>query len=216
MNGRRRPAFLAAVVAGALCAASCSQAPDERNGRAEGGGAAKALSFRVVKVYPHDPAAFTQGLVFHEGSLYESTGLYGRSSLRKVDLETGKTLELRLLPERYFGEGIAVVADRIIQLTWRSRTGLIYDVEGLSPAGKFDYAGQGWGLAWDGNRLVMSDGTAELRFLDAESLEETSRLTVRDGKSPIAELNELEFVRGKLYANVWRTDRVGRPGRVAG
>ncbi len=216
MKGWRRPAFLAGVAAGALCAVSCSRVPEERDGRAGPAGAVEVLSFRVVKAYPHDPSAFTQGLAFHEGVLYESTGLHGRSSLRKVDLETGKVLELRPLPERYFGEGMAVVGDRVIQLTWLSRTGLIYDLDGLSVTGKFDYAGQGWGLAWDGGRLVMSDGTAQLRFLDPESLEETGRLTVRDGKSPVARLNELEFVRGKLYANVWRTDRVAVIDSVSG
>lgn len=176
--------------------------------------------YRIVAVYPHDPAAFTQGLVFHGGFLYESTGRYGASSVRKVDLETGRVLEIRGLPEDRFGEGLAVVGNRLVQLTWRSRTGYLYDLESLEPAGQFHYPTEGWGLAYDGERLLMSDGSATIYFLDPETFGITGRLEVHDRGRPVPRLNELEFINGSIYANVWLSTRIAEidpaSGRVSG
>ena len=164
--------------------------------------------YRVVESFPHDPEAFTQGLLFRDGRLFESTGGYGASTLREVDLETGRVLRERRLGEGLFGEGLALVGDRLVQLTWREGVGFVYDARTLRTVGSFAYEGEGWGLASDGERVVMSDGTATLRFLDPVTLEETRRILVTGLAGPVANLNELEFVGDLLYANVWRTDRI--------
>ena len=164
--------------------------------------------YRIVDTYPHDPAAFTQGLVFHDGVLYEGTGQYGASSLREVELETGRVVRSVALPEDLFGEGMAVVGDRIVQLTWQSNLGLVYDRHSFALLAEFYYPTEGWGLAYDGEQLVMSDGTATLHFLDGETFEEVRHVEVREGNSPVAWLNELEIVDGLLLANVWTTDLV--------
>ncbi len=166
--------------------------------------------YRVVKVYPHDRQAFTQGLIYHDGFLYESTGLHGASSLRKVELKTGRVVEQRLLDRQYFGEGITEWGGSLLQLTWNSNLGFIYDRSGLKVRGTFRYPGEGWGLTHDRDRLIMSDGTAALRFLDPKTFRETGRLNVRYGEAPLADLNELEFVRGEIFANVYRTDWIVR------
>jgi glutamine cyclotransferase len=176
--------------------------------------------YKVVAVYPHDPSAFTQGLVFDNGSLYESTGLYGSSTIRKVDLESGRILQIRSLPANYFGEGIAIVGDKIFQLTWRERRGFVYDKQTFELLGEFSYPTEGWGLTFDGKRLIMSDGSTKLYFLDPENFEILYTVEVRDGKKAIANLNELEFVEGFIYANVWMEDRIAiiepENGRVVG
>ncbi len=176
--------------------------------------------YKVVAVYPHDPRAFTQGLVFDSGSLYESTGLYGSSTIRKVDLESGRILQIRSLPENYFGEGIAIVGDKIFQLTWREHKGFVYDKQTLEISGEFSYSTEGWGLTFDGKRLIMSDGSAKLYFLDPETFEVLSAVEVRDREKLIGNLNELEFVEGFIYANVWMEDRIAiidpKNGRVVG
>jgi glutamine cyclotransferase len=176
--------------------------------------------YRVVTTYPHDPGAFTQGLVFDEGVLYEGTGLRGQSTLRKVDLETGTALQLLALPDTYFGEGITTFGERIYQLTWQSNIGFIYDKESFDLLGTFAYPTEGWGLTHDGERLIMSDGTATLHFLDPETLEETAQVEVYDEQGPVTRLNELEYVGGEIYANVWQTDWIVRidpeNGRVLG
>ena len=169
---------------------------------------APVWGYRIVDAYPHDPAAFTQGLVFHDGALYEGTGQYGASSLREVELETGRVVRSVALPDDLFGEGIAVVGDRIVQLTWRSNLGLIYDRHSFAVLAEFYYPTEGWGLAYNGEQLVMSDGTATLHFLDGETFEEVRHVEVREGNSPVAWLNELEIVDGLLLANVWTTDLV--------
>jgi glutamine cyclotransferase len=174
------------------------------------GSAAPLYTYRVRESYPHDPQAFTQGLVYHEGVLYEGTGLRGRSSLRKVELETGEVLQLRPLPEPYFGEGIAILRERIYQLTWQSNVGFIYELDTLTQVDQFRYPTEGWGLTHDGTQLIMSDGTATLRFLEPTDLSEVRQVTVRDGGQPVARLNELEYVRGEVWANVWQTDRIAR------
>lgn len=168
-------------------------------------------TYRVINSYPHDPAAFTQGLVYQDGIFYEGTGLRGQSTLRKVDLATGEVLTGVRLPDAYFGEGIAVVGKRLFQLTWQEHTGVIYDKDSFAVLGTWTYEGEGWGLTTDGKRLVMSDGTHELRFLDSDTLQETGRVAVFDEQGqPLVRLNELEFVEGEVWANIWQTDRIAR------
>lgn len=166
------------------------------------------IGYRVVQSFPHDRDAVTQGLVIHRGEFFESTGGYGTSSVRRVDLRSGRVLRESRLGDELFGEGLAAVGDALYQLTWRAGIGLIYDSETLAPSGQFTYGGEGWGLAWDGTDFIMSDGSALLRYLDRETLRETRRVQVRDGDQPIAALNELESVEGRLLANVWNTTRI--------
>lgn len=181
---------------------------------------APVYGYEVVNQYPHDPEAFTQGLIYRDGVLFESTGLNGRSSLRKVQLETGKVLQRENIDKRYFAEGLTDWADRLIQLTWETNIGFVYDLSSFRQIRTFSYQGEGWGLTRDGRRLIMSDGTPELRFLDPESLKATGRVTVRDGGRPVDDLNELEFVEGLVYANVWQTTRIAMidpaSGQVSG
>jgi glutamine cyclotransferase len=176
--------------------------------------------YRIVHTYPHDRAAFTQGLEYHDGFLYESTGLNGKSGIRRVALESGMVLHQAAIDEQYFGEGITVLNHRLLELTWQSHRGFIYDADTFRDAGGFQYPGEGWGLANDGRRIFMSDGTAQIRFWNPSTLEETGRITVHDGPQQVASLNELEYVRGEIYANVWTTDRIVRAdpsdGRVTG
>lgn len=164
--------------------------------------------FRVVAVHPHDPEAFTQGLDYRDGILYEGTGLYGRSSLRETVLETGRVLRYRALPPQLYGEGIVLVEDRIVQLTWRSGVGLVWDREDLSVIETFVYSTEGWGITHDGERLIMSDGTSKLRFLDPETFQVEREIEVLAEGQPLAMLNELEEIDGLIYANVWKTDRI--------
>lgn len=175
---------------------------------------------RVVARYPHDPNAFTQGLVFHDGYLYESTGRNGESSLRMVDLTTGRVERLQPLDERYFGEGLSLLGDRLYQLTWQSHTGFVYRLSDFRLIERFGYTGEGWGLTEDGERLILSDGTATLRFLDPESFDVLDSVTVMDGDMPVTDLNELEYIDGEVWANIWYDDRVVRidpdDGRVLG
>ena len=182
--------------------------------------AAPVSGYRVVHVYPHDRGAFTQGLEFRAGFLYEGTGLNGQSSLRKVRLETGEVLQDIRLDPQYFGEGITVFNQKIFELTWRSQIGFVYDQNSFRQERSFNYPGEGWGLANDGSEIFMSDGTAEIRVWDPVTLREKRRFTVRDAGQPVEHLNELECVRGEIYANVWQTDRIVRiapdTGRVLG
>ena len=167
-------------------------------------------SYQVVHAYPHDVNAFTQGLFYKDGFLYESTGLWGRSSVRKVELETGKVLHSVGLPADVFGEGIAHWNDQLIGLTWQSEIGYVLDMAGLSYAGRFSYRGEGWGLTQNSQELIMSDGTSELRFLDPATRREVRRLRVTAHGEPVSQLNELEWVEGEIFANVWQTDRLAR------
>lgn len=164
----------------------------------------------VVESYPHDEAAFTQGLVFDDGTLYESTGLRGESSLRRVDLESGEVLQIRRLPDELFGEGCTVWKNTVVQLTWQAGVGFVYDKETFAVEREFTYPGEGWGLTEDGRSLIMSDGTSYLRFLDPETLQELSRVQVLDKGEPVVRLNELEWVDGEVWANVWQTPNVVR------
>lgn len=166
--------------------------------------------YRVVRAYPHDPQAFTQGLIYRDGFLYESTGLNGRSSLRKVRLQTGEVLKHHAVDPQHFAEGLTDWGRTLLQLTWRTNVGFVYHLESFSVERMFHFAGEGWGLTHDRTRLIMSDGTSTLRFLDPTTLRETTRLLVKDGGVPVPNLNELEFIRGEIYANLWQTDRIAR------
>jgi glutamine cyclotransferase len=172
--------------------------------------------YRIVKTYPHDPSAYTQGLIYVDGALYESTGLQGRSTLRKVDLETGRALQQYAVLSEYFAEGLTSWGADLIQLTYQSQTGFVYERATLKLKSSFPYTGEGWGLTHDGKRLIMSDGTSTLRFLDPVTFREVGRLAVRDRGQPVKDLNELEYMQGEIYANVWHTDRIARISPTTG
>lgn len=166
--------------------------------------------YRVVNTYPHDPTAFTQGLIYRDGILYESTGLNGQSTLRKVRLETGEVLQRRTVDARYFAEGLTDWGGQLLQLTWQANLGFVYDLGTFERVRTFDYAGEGWGLAHDDARLILSDGTDTLRFLDPATFREIGRVAIRAAGRPVTELNELEVVRSEVFANIWQSDRIAR------
>ncbi|HTM88778.1 MAG TPA: glutaminyl-peptide cyclotransferase [Terriglobales bacterium] len=177
--------------------------------------------YQVVHVFPHDAEAFTQGLVYADGHLYESTGLNGRSSLRMVDLQTGRVLQRHDLPAEYFGEGLTNWGSNLVQLTWKAGAALVYDRFSFALQRTLHYPGEGWGLTQDGKNLILSDGTSVLHFLDPRTFREIRRISVVDDhKRPLMNLNELEYVQGEIYANVWETDWVvrisPRTGKVLG
>jgi glutamine cyclotransferase len=165
-------------------------------------------TYEVVKVYHHEQNAFTQGLVIEEGVLYESTGLYGNSTLRRVDLETGNVLQSYALPPEFFGEGITVFGDNILQLTWQSHEGFVYNKHSFALLREFSYPTEGWGITHNGSALIMSDGTANLYFLDPETFQKVGQVEVRDGNASVTNLNELEYINGEVYANIWSTDKI--------
>lgn len=177
-------------------------------------------TYKVVKTFTHDRYAFTQGLEYREGNFFEGTGLKNRSSLRRVKPESGEVLQKIDIPTIHFGEGITVLKDRILQLTWQDHLGFIYDRKTFKQTGTFNYPGEGWGLTNDGKQIFMSDGSAEIRVWDATTLKELRRITVRSGNSPVDQINELEYVDGEIFANVWQTDYILRispaDGRVLG
>ncbi len=160
-------------------------------------------SFNLINAYPHDENAYTQGLVFRDGTLYESTGITGFSSLRRVDLETGSVLQIRLLPSDVFGEGLTLFNDRLIQLTWTSEIAFVYDRASFELVDQFTYTGSGWGLTDGAGRLIMSNGSSTLRFRDTDTFEVIREVVVRDGINSVADLNEMEFIRGEILANVY-------------
>jgi glutamine cyclotransferase len=174
----------------------------------------------VVARYPHDPTAYTQGLLVHDGKFLESTGLYGSSSVRRVQIETGRVEQRRDVDSRYFGEGLERVGNRLFQLTWTENTAFVYDVDDFSEIARFEYEGEGWGLTYDGEHLIMSDGTPVLRFLDAADFSVERTVTVSDDGRPQDRLNELEFIDGEIWANIWYEDRIARidpdDGRILG
>ncbi len=170
----------------------------------------QTCGYDIVKTYPHDPHAFTQGLIYDRGNLYESTGLQGRSSIRKVDLTTGKVLQIKDLDDRYFGEGMTLWRDRLIQLTWVSKTALVYDQKTFQQIKTFSYPTEGWGLTHNDRELILSDGSDTLYFLDPDTFKQTRQIQVRDGKNSIDQLNELEYVNGEILANIWMSDRLAR------
>lgn len=213
-----RPQIPTAVLTAALLSAGTIASPQQKPREAP----PASYGYTVVRSYPHDRDAFTQGLEYVDGLLYEGTGRTGSSGIRKVKLETGEVLQAQPLDARYFGEGITVWKNRIIQLTWQSEVGFVYDRQTFQQQRTFQYTGEGWGLTHDATRLIMSDGspTGTLKFFDPETLRQTGTLTVRDGGRPVANLNELEYVKGQIYANVWQTDRIAiiapKTGRVTG
>lgn len=200
--------FAAWIVIGAGAALGCGPAATNA------AGSVVQYGYEVVNVYPHDPQAFTQGFVFtvygDQDAYYESTGLRGQSSLRLVDLKSGRVLRKIDLAARYFGEGLALHNGRLLQLTWQSNVGFIYDADTFKELGQFAYTTEGWGLTYDpeGDRLILSDGSDRLYFYDPQSLRPTDWVAVREEGRPVHRLNELEFIEGKVYANIWQTDRV--------
>lgn len=176
--------------------------------------------YEIINIYPHDTGAFTQGLVIDDGVMYESTGIKGRSTVRKVDLKTGKVLESIETPSRHFGEGIAIVGNRLIHLTWRSGKGFVYNKNTFDTLRTFSYPTEGWGITYDGRNLIMSDGSSNLYFLDPVSFEHVGILNVYSEDGPVGRLNELEYVEGEIFANLWGSDRIARidpkSGRVTG
>ncbi len=205
-------------LAGLFGIAACSEPTNSSTGSAtdtpDGNGttaaAAKTYAYEVVRSFPHDTGAFTQGLAIVGDTLYESTGNYGRSSLRRVALQTGEVEQIRRLSATIFGEGLALYDDKIIQLTWKSGVGFIYDMESFKLLRSVSYPGEGWGITYDGARFIMSDGSSILYFRDKVTFEETGRVVVRDEDGPVRFLNELEYVKGEIYANIWQEDRIAR------
>ena len=179
-------------------------------------GTVPVYSYEIVKTYPHDPKAFTQGLVVHNGFFYEGTGGYRNSddhssSLRKVEIESGKVLQKVDLADDYFGEGITIFNGKIYQLTWQENTAFVYDLNNFALLQRFNYNGEGWGLTHDGQNLIMSDGTHVLRFLNPENFERIRTITVLDEKNkPVLKLNELEYVKGEIWANIWQEGWIAR------
>jgi glutamine cyclotransferase len=176
--------------------------------------APKAFTFymaEIVNRYPHDSRAFTQGLLFETAdTLLESTGMHGQSSLRRVELKTGRVLQKTDLPQRYFGEGLARLNGKLYQLTWKDRKGFIYDAKTLQQTGEFPYTGEGWGLTTDGTSLILSDGSSEIRFLDPGTFAVTRTIRVTHQGKPVDHLNELEYIDGEIYANIWGADLIAR------
>jgi len=172
--------------------------------------------YQVVHVYPHDRYAFTEGLEYHDGFLYESTGLNRRSTLRKERLETGEVVQQIPLADQYFGEGITILGDRIVQLTYRTQVGFVYSLKDFHVQRQFTYKGEGWSLTHDATNVYMDDGTDEIRIWDPTTLAERRRIKVHDGAKPIDSVNELEYVEGELYANIWQTDRIARISPTTG
>lgn len=177
-------------------------------------------TYEVVHSYPHDRTAFTEGLFYLDGFLYESTGIEGASSVRKVRLETGEVVQRHDLPSAYFGEGIIHWKDRLIQLTYKTEVGFVYNLSTFETERRFEYPGEGWAMTQDGKNIFMSDGTAQIRIWDPQTLQELRRITVTDQGQPVPNVNELEWVKGEIYANIWETDRIARidpaTGRVVG
>lgn len=182
--------------------------------------AVPVYGYEIVHTYPHDPTAFTEGLFYLNGFLYESTGLEHHSSIRKVRLETGEVLQEYDIPEEYFGEGIVNWHDHLVELTWRSQVGFVYDLRTFRKRREFHYEGEGWALTQDGTQIYMSDGTSAIRILNPQTLLPTGRIVVSAEGKPVKNLNELEWVKGEIYANVWKTNWIVRidpkDGHVAG
>jgi glutaminyl-peptide cyclotransferase len=203
--------FLALLIVGVVIVVSVNNSPVND--------ATLLYTYEIIKTYPHDEKAFTEGLAFDNGVLYESTGLYGNSTLRRVQLETGKTQQVYALQNQFFAEGITIVDNRIIQLTWQSHVGFVYDKNTFDVLQEYNYSTEGWGITNDGNQLIMSDGTANLILLDPRTFEKIGQVQVHSS-DPVTNLNELEYVNGKVYANIWKTRKIAiinlQNGRVEG
>lgn len=176
--------------------------------------------YELINAWPHDREAFTQGLVFYEGKFLESTGQYGESTLRRVEMETGRVLQSVDVAPQYFAEGITLLGGKVYQLTWQNQAGFVYDPATFERVGSFRYDGEGWGLTNDGQSLILSDGTSQIRFLDPQTFAVRRTISVTDRGRPLRDINELEYVKGEIYANVWHSDRVARidpqTGRLTG
>ncbi len=208
-----RKALISIAISWALAAYDGGVAPEIKYRQSDQMKVASGVpiyAYEVVKAYPHDKQAFTQGLVFHQGVLYESTGMNGSSSLRRVDLETGKVLKKIDLPAQFFAEGLALFDGRLYQLTWQTQVGFVYDLNSFDKLREFSYAGEGWGLTRDASSLIMSDGSSRIRFLDPETFEVRRVINVQDGRRDVTNINELEYIKGEIYANIWLTDRIAR------
>jgi glutaminyl-peptide cyclotransferase len=201
----RAVAVVAAMAAASVCAKPAARTPSTPSFR-----------LKVVRMYPHDARAFTQGLLFLDGKLYESTGLYARSSIRRVDLTSGQVEQESKLPAEFFGEGLARVGDRLVQLTWKNHRALVWDLSTLKKESELSYDGEGWGLCFDGRRLVMSDGSDKLTLRNPNSFAKEGEVRVRLAGRPLANLNELECVGGAIYANVWQDKHIARIDAVSG
>jgi glutamine cyclotransferase len=201
----KRTAIAVIVAVAAACGGSAGTSPEPAPAQSS---SAPFYGFLAINSFPHDREAFTQGLIYKDGFLYESTGLNGRSSLRKVDVETGKVVQRRDVEQKYFAEGLTDWNDRLLQLTWQTNVGFVYDTAKFDLQKTFMYSGEGWGLTHDDKRLILSDGTSRLRFLDPMTQAEIGGVDVTDGGRPVDKLNELEFINGEVYANVWTTDRI--------
>jgi glutamine cyclotransferase len=230
--------MLAASLASTACDPAGTQTNASRrgdtppaNGNAPAGGAsntnasaappaAPVYGYEVVNTYPHDQQAFTQGLVFQDGALIESTGLEGRSTLRRVELQTGRVLQKVDVPRYFFAEGLTLFGGKLYQLTWKGEKGFVYDPQTFQKTGEFKYEGEGWGLTHDADSLILSDGTNQIRFIDPNTYQVRRTINVKDGAELVLEINELEYVRGEIYANIWHEDRIARidprDGHVAG
>ena len=173
-------------------------------------------SYEVIHVYHHDPDAFTQGLVYENGFLYEGTGLYEHSSLRKVELKTGKVLQVREVPDWFFCEGVTIFKNKIFQLTWQSKIGFVYDKNSFNLLKEFHYSYEGWGITHDGKCLIISDGTSIIHFLNPDTFEEIRQIDVHENDISITRINELEYIKGEIYANIWQTDRIARIDPLSG
>lgn len=202
--------LLAASVAAALCVGSAPAGGRPGTAFQAKEQHAPVLGTKVLKTFPHDPHAFTQGLEYYGGFLYESTGETGQSSVRKIELETGKVLQKTELGAEYFGEGLTIFRGKIYQLTWLTKVGFVYDVKTLRKLKEFNFYGEGWGLAHDAKNLILSDGTNKLRYLDPETFAVVHKLEVYDGKEAVTNLNELEYIDNDIYANVWHANRIAR------
>jgi glutamine cyclotransferase len=221
-KARFRPIGITLVMVFSLTNLSCRS--EAITNRANKNGPERELvptfEYEIVHVYPHDPDAFTQGLSFQDGNLLESTGEVGRSSLRRVELETGKVLQQVDVPAPYFAEGITFLKGKIYQLTWQHQVGFIYDAWTFEKIGTFNYQGEGWGLTNDGQSLIFSDGTNRVRFLDPDNFQVRKTIAVFENNTPLNEINELEYVQGEIYANIWHADRIARiepqTGRITG
>ncbi len=205
-HGRRWLVFASAIglAASAVGLTACAQRD------------AAAAGFEIVAVYPHDPSAFTQGLAIEAGRLYEGTGQYGASTVRRVDLATGRPEKQRALNPRYFGEGIAILGGSLYQITWQNNVVVVYDLETFEVQRTMQYEGEGWGLAHDGRQLIMSDGSATIRFRDPQTFAVTREIEVRADGSPVPKLNELEYIDGEIWANIWYDDRIARISPATG
>jgi glutaminyl-peptide cyclotransferase len=210
LSSRGRPWMLTALVWLALAWLGLAAASPALAAQPPDDSAVPVYGYDIVHTYPHDTSAFTEGLFYLNGFLYESTGLNGHSSIRRERLESGKVLQQIEVPSQYFGEGIVNWNNRLVALTWKAQTGFVYDLATFRQLRRFTYRGEGWGLTQNGRWIIMSDGTPELRFLDPDTLQEAGRLLVTYAGRPLRDLNELEWVKGEIYANVWQTNWIVR------